>query len=650
MAKAGGSNLIEQHAEKGLLVLALAGLVFVVFKYVTSSPREFKPPSVISAQPLPPEKIDPTLQRRARKVKKTMGDAEPENAPIVDLTSEISRRQRLAFGGADDPYLGIWKRDFISLAPPVQMPEVIPPVDPGRPPNVKDMAIDIAPTAPLVCLKRELPARPDPSDMAAHGVASFDWGKLKAKWNAVVAATTIRPSLLVLSVRVDVRERPIGGDWGPAKPAPVTAMPLPVTVRGEERLFRLPDDIPKIPLYERNFSNEEEVLATIAFLEKLQPYVLQPPWYPIWWAGSQEWVDWKIHLPETQVSKKYVEGLGPGVREPGRPGRVPLVPTRRPTRRRPVRPTIEDYEGGPGPPVRRTPSRAPSRAPKRTVPRRPARPPRVPMEEGEMPGIRPRPRPGAKPKRPPLKKPEEEIEYVPPPDATPVPPLQQQIQEGTVLVWFHQDTGLELRKEYQFRVRLELKSPLYMEEEVVDDVEKDARVISLLTPPSEWSAPVSVPQATRFFVTGAMAQDRSLRATVFAFCYGERVMKTFKVYEGQPIGGKAKMKVPNPALRQQAVKRPGARGTPDEDEELPETVTKEVDFSTGAVAVEFDFNKAYDRPGLGPGRTVEMLYMDYRARLLRRILAEDRGKKEYRRLLEEVKRAKASATPKKRTR
>ena len=253
------------------------------------------------------------------------------------------------------------------------------------------------------------------------------------------------------------------------------------------------------------------------------------------------------------------------------------------------------------------------------------------------------------PRMPTRKPPKEEVPLEEPPKVTPVPPLQQQIQEGKILIWFHQDTGLEFRKEYQFRLKLAFLSPLYMQESHVDDI-ADARVIRLWTKPSDWSEPVSVPQATESFVTGAMAQQKYVRVTVFAFCYGERVMKTFNVYAGQAIGEKQTMQVPNPALRWGPAGRTPTRNPTGDETGPPRTVEKEVDFSTGSIVVEIDFRKQYEqRSGLGPRKTVEILYTDYRNRLARRLLVKDQRSKRYRKLLAEARRAQDAAKPKTRT-
>jgi len=644
MAKAGRSNLIEQHAEKGLLVLALVALVFVLFRYVTSSPRKFKPPPTISPKPLAPEQIDRRLLGKAKEIEKGMVDFDPDTTPIPDPTAEILERRRVAFGGTTDPYLQLWRGPYVAIENPRRMPEIIPP---PKPEGVKLVPIDIAPAAPLVSLQRELPDRADPSDVAAHVATTFAWKDLQDKWDKAFERTRFRPPLVVLSVQAEVRERVIGGEWGPPRPAAATTPPLSLSVGGQQRILRLPGDLPKVPLYEPDGSNLQEVKETIALLGSLQRPVLQPEWYWIWWPGYG-YVDWKIHLPATSVSQEYARKLeagevrGPSPRGRTVPPRSSVGPARGPLPRRPViAPVPEEYEEPR--PTRPPPART---APPRAVPPRRTREPtrsRIPPEL-ERSGVRPRPTPKPRPKpvRQPIRKPEETIEYEDPGEPTPVPPLQDQIKEGTVVVWFHQDTELESRKEYQFRLRLEFLNPLYMREQEVENI-ADARVISLLSPFSGWSAPVSVPQATDFYLAGAMAQDRYVRVNVFAFCFGERVSHTFKVYEGQPVGEKVVVKVPNPALRSRQAQGARPRAAGGETKPPPAVVEKEVDFSTGSVAVELDFDKAYDRPGLGPGRTVEMLYMDYRGRLLRRTLAVDQVDKRHRRLRGEVKRAQAAA-------
>jgi len=110
---------------------------------------------------------------------------------------------------------------------------------------------------------------------------------------------------------------------------------------------------------------------------------------------------------------------------------------------------------------------------------------------------------------------------------------------------------------------------------------------------------------------------------VFTQKWGQRVMSRFTVSKGEPIGGKALVEV----VRL--------------DTHKPEVV--KVSFNTGAIAVDFDFNKKQRIAGTNYYRTTtEMLYLDAEGRLRTRTEFEDVNSPRYKELLQEVRQAGAT--------
>jgi len=191
-----------------------------------------------------------------------------------------------------------------------------------------------------------------------------------------------------------------------------------------------------------------------------------------------------------------------------------------------------------------------------------------------------------------------------------VPPLRNQQEAGKVLVWLH-DTGLQPLKVYRYRIRLILINPLLTYPEDANDP-KDAAKPFIETQWSQWSAEVSVPRATEFFVVGGGTGKATME--VFAYSLGQRVKGKFSVAPGQLIGGWRDVKVTNPA-----------DGKP---------VVRPVDFSTGAVMVESDEKRV--QRAIVARDTVEILYLDDKGELRRRNGVDDMESLEYKRYEKEV--------------
>jgi len=182
----------------------------------------------------------------------------------------------------------------------------------------------------------------------------------------------------------------------------------------------------------------------------------------------------------------------------------------------------------------------------------------------------------------------------PPPDpgdanaskTSPEPP--EEPNTGILTLHFH-DTGVAVERKYQYRTRLVLVSPLLMQDGAVKDA-PDAAEPFVTSPWSDWSAEVSIARTARFFVTGAFAGKKQLTVTVFTQSLGQWVSQKFSIRAGEPIGGVENKVVVNPATAKE--------------------VAMDVNFSTGAVAVDIDFAKQILSRTGRPRLSQELIYLE----------------------------------------
>ena len=174
-------------------------------------------------------------------------------------------------------------------------------------------------------------------------------------------------------------------------------------------------------------------------------------------------------------------------------------------------------------------------------------------------------------------------------DASETPPIAPEAARTGILTLHFHDIGVVVERKYQYRTRLTLVSPLLTQDEAVVDA-KDAAEPFVTSPWSDWSAEVSIARTARFFVTGAFAGKKQLTVTVFTQGLGQWISQKFSIRAGEPIGGVENKVVVNPATAKE--------------------VAMDVNFSTGAVAVDIDFAKQIlSRTGrLRP--TQELIYLE----------------------------------------
>ncbi|MDY6914645.1 MAG: hypothetical protein SVT52_09360 [Planctomycetota bacterium] len=582
MAKASWVNAIERHAEKGILALCALFLLYSLVHWVFSSPRQVS----VANQVVAPDEVDRSLLDLANRVKALNDNARPRSKRPRDYTQEMQEIRSAAL--PEGITMGL-----SSPRPPVTLPG-----------NVETDKLELRvddfkeimpkPKAPKVWAGRELLQSGDePTDVvAAHIAVVYPWDQLAEAWNEKLKNSIIKLNLIVLKVITERQEQLPDGSWSPAKQIKTVSVPL---VDGSGRKLTMPVVLPY------NGRNADEVRRTLDELagDYWQQNIIEPEYWDVWWPTGQ-WGSWQIHLPRTEVSESAAEEDVSKVRRKPSRSRVPTTPT--------------DWRrtGNVIPPATRTTKRRPSGA--GGLPMDMMVPSREDIEAMRKKSRQPAPRTRVKTPKPAVAKPATPHTPVEAPKVTPVPDLYEQMQQGKVLAWQH-DNSVQNLKVYRYRVRLVFVSPLLACDEDVKS-SADARLLSLETPPSDFSEPVVVPKATEFFLAGSNPAQRAVRVIVFTHSLGQRVKASFNITPGRPIGRTQQVSVTNPM-----------------DGDLEK---RTADFSTGAIAVDFDFKKRV-RQGNMSRPTVEMLYLDERGRLRKRLLVEDKESERFKKLSNETR-------------
>ena len=425
----------------------------------------------------------------------------------------------------------------------------------------------------------ELPLQEPISDrLTAHVSMVYPWAQLQKNWNEKLRkAATVLPQLLAVEVQAEYRQQDAAGQWGPwtalKQDRPALQFSSGQIVSGSQ-----PPQAPAGPVDEMQARQLENQFALA------QEQILEPEYWMIWWPGHT-WVRWQNHLPTNSVAlpPQPVEDTLPHRPLTASPPVSPTVRRNQPTAF--VRATGGDEDdesmvfgnrGGLTPPRPAPTAPSPTRA-------RPA----LPLIPGEA----------------------------PPPEIPTIPSLPEQMLAGNVAAWLH-TTALEHGKTYQLRVRLVVLNPLLGQRQAAASP-ADAQMARLESPWSQPSDLVYVPKTTEFFLTGYSPVMNSMRVTVFSQCLGQTLSRSFTVHAGDAIGETYSEKVINP-----------------KDLTL---LRREVDYSTGAVAVWLDFAQRALRGGREMD-TAELLYMDSFGNLASRVEAGDKDSSRYRQLREDAKR------------
>lgn len=579
MAKEDQGSWLHQHVEKVVLGATVGLLLVMVGRWVISSPRQ--------VQGSRPDQIDEAQRLEAERVKRRHDNAEVPGWPRPDVLKELDKR-------TGNPIPPAYRMDMLTAAlPPLEFPDVI--LGPDQGPVLADMARSIlAPERPDVWLGHELP---DPKDgeklddkFVAHVAAVLDVGKISDGWAGTVAGTRIDPVLIFHTVEAQVQQMRPDGTWGPARPVKMR-IPELLNEDGE------PDPVAQIPPFDGKNTDDIQLAIDAIKGDFIQTYILEPGYDKIY-LPDYGWVTWRVHLPETRVSRDARKLQEQGQEQPVRRDKTAArlrAPVRRPSKADPRRAlSAEDF--------------------------------RRMMERGGR--IGPGPRTTGRTRRPPIKKrtpirkrpthTEKVIEELTEPL---MPSLAQQRRDGALVVWFH-DVSLKSGRTYRYRLRVMVLNPLYTRTaDVKEGSEKDATIAMIATPWSPWSEGKRVASLTQFYVSGhtSTASGKKINVEVFSHSLGQRVVKRFTVRKGEVIGQEARVEVTDPIDNT--------------------VVTRNVDFATGAIAVSFDFRRRiYKGKNFDAAYTTAMLYLDDNGRLKVRTRRDDARDKEYAKLREEAKR------------
>lgn len=605
MAKVSGPSVLEQHVEKGVLALCALFLIYAVFHWGLSSPDEEEAQKIFGKK-FAPDKTDQFLLEQATDQQKRIKSA---TAPTESIPPYVDTLKGILSNPLPTGLLQV--ADLSSPHVPATMPEQ----EQMPTTSLADIAAAIpAPAKPAVNAQRVLSEGNARDVEMAFGASMYPWEELTSRWRDMIK--TFDPRAIVVQQIVEVEELQADGTWG--NPRELSLQPLPRKDATGKVIVP-----PVLPGFDGK--NADAVRKAMDDLIKLDwPAQVLEPAYPSIWQ-QQQWLDWKAFLPETEWTNAVIDvGTTPGVTPMPTPGATPM-PTAAPT---PVpgvpytAPTPPPYTRPTPPPSTTGPYRLPPPAPagsgaaagvsglvadasRSFAPQQTPTPTAIPVPT-RIPLLTPTPKPTPTPVAPP-----------PPPVVAKVPTfptVQAQMIKGKVLAWFCAG-GIETGKTYRYRVKLKLVNPLLSYPEAVKDP-ADAKVQYVETPWSDWSNPVSVQRSSEFYLTGNSINQVSV--TIFTKVAGQLVKQTMSVAPGQAIGREGTVSIPNPAGGANQVVK--------------------VDFATGAVVVDINFNRQFQR---GPitKTTVEMTYLDAQGKLHTRLMDLDLSNLEYKRQNDEAKKA-----------
>ena len=525
----------------------------------------FGSPRKLESENLPLRRIDEELLAKAAAAEAAAKKATIVTKPLPDYDQAIQTLQSADFGSSSSRMVDL---GFAREALKIHVGPLVTRVKP----SVAELSKLPAPGGPEGRARMELPntAGELKDARAYHAALVYPWASVARLWQEKLAQTIIPSMPVVIDVEVQVQEKLPDGDWGAPRSIRTAAM------SSEANETRLLDQL-RQQIRSFDGGNALRVREAIRTLQSpaWQQWILMPPYWQIRDPKAKTWADWTLGLPAGPFEQ--VKPRAPAPKESGEGGVRPSPPAGE-------RPAATDtgrdrrYDETTGRFVRPVGEE-------------------WAIEEGRWDERR-----TDEVQRPTTVEPAEL-----PAAMAGVPPLTQQQQDGRVLVWFH-DANLAPMKIYRYQVRLVFLNPLLTYDQQCKDPE-DAKVATIETPWSDWSQEVSVPKSTVFFITGESPNSGEVVVTVFTRCLGEPVKEEFYVKIGRPIGEKVLKQVTHPVSN--------------------ELVREETDFTTGAIAVDFDFDKKIVSDDL-PHTTVEMLYLDERGRLRTRTRAADEEDEDYR--------------------
>ena len=536
-------NPVEQHLEKAVLALCAGFFVVALVIWGLSSPRGMELTTAQGREKVPPDGLDAILSERANRLVNEVRNVSPEPVQIPDYLADITLLQTKPMDKIGPPVI---------LTPPSQ-PRETRSLDVTRTDAASLEQLIPPPPKPIVRADRELPYTLTRSEelTTARIVSVYPWNQLVEQWKTPLRNARVPSTPVVVAVEAQVQQLRPDGTWG----EPRLEKGLNIDIDADES----PLTIPEIPAYTGDNADAITELVKVLKTDEWQVSILQPEYWKIWWPGG-DWVEWRVNLPQTEVSQAAkAESEQPVEATP----LAALAARPSPASRRRVEQSsgevssqipVEDPE------FYMAAMRSMSRDMGDT--RQPPRTSRIPERSGPSVAV---------------------PEAPPPPEPTYIPNLAWQKNFGKVLVWMH-DISPRPGMTYRYRLRLKLLNPLLTYKNSAK-TPQDASLSYLLSPFSEWTDPVSIPEVTEFFVVGGTESSGSVYVDVFTRALGQQVKESFAVLPGQPIGTLRQIDLTNPATGK--------------------TEKVGVDFTTRSIAVDFDFNKQLP----GERTTTEVLYL-----------------------------------------
>lgn len=656
MAKEQPNNIMQQHIEKIVLGVCVLALVISFAVYGVGSSGTVQ----LGGRDVPLAEADEAVLTAAQQREQQAEQADIELPPVKTFRGQIRQAQNEPL---PDDMLEQWPNtalsggmEYLPAGPEfAAFPDVEPYVPAGGAEGAEEITLAqvqaqlLRPRLHGVKAARELRNLPEdsrrrPEATVVHGVGSYAIADTLDVWKRDLAKRGIPARFAVVGVRIERSRMNLDGTWG--EPEPVTPV-----VQLDRGLMPQPDYKDAVPKYDGTAGGRQEVRRAMEQISleldqiRIEPEdpderpetkwivtgpnealnrllsILQPPYVQdIYIPARGEWGPWQVNLPKNPISKAEQSRLDAEMDEDGQRER----PGRRPSPRRPYSPPPRPYSP-------RRPYAPGLQAPPR---RRPG------PFEGGPPGYgdeyRPPRRPSGGETRPPRERdPDRQEEELPPLDVTAVPPMDQQLFDGRVLVWWHDTRDLQPGATYRYRYRLVVTNPLlsYDEPGQVKDA-ADAKERFLETRWSDWSVSVRAPELADLFVTGRVNMElngerlRKAYIMVFRQVRGQTLKEQFDVSEGELIGGTRSREFFDPLVG--------------------ERVTRNIDFATGDVVIDLDFKtvevRGTDRP------SVDVTYVDAQGRMQRASLVDvlppdSRRRKLYEKREAEAKRAAEAVAP-----
>lgn len=639
MAMTNDVNLIERHIEK--IILAAAVLFLVVVVLLVASPAEVRlqaaPQLGEPGESYSPKEVDERLLRMSAELEKITGEAKPTPEVPPDFLAELEAV--FAGAGTVPPFRVVWTPPSVPLEATDKEP------DPGgKTVNIRGLMRLAEGDKPLIDqpetnAAREVQVRMRTQEevdagqplykynevIAIHGAALFRLGQLHKKWLKDLADTAVTARLTVAVVEVQRRERQAGGNWSaPTLISRITSDAVP---------------LPALPAYDgKNLQEVRLAIEDLAILD-VQESIVEPPYWDILGRDGSK-TSWLINKPRTDVSDLMDVSSLPAARTPASGGRRPVrtVGPRTPAGRGlppgALPPGAGGFDSRMGTPRTRRTVRT-GRTSSYDAARRESEAAAAARARSHAAGRGTAAQRQAAARAAGAAEARRSVEarrrriagrttsgryratgVVEPGVTNQVPTFQQQLDDpaGIVEVWFH-DTDLRECVTYSYSVRLVMINPLFGLFGVVGD-KADAEEVTLSTEWSAWSEPVPVERPTEFFMAEA-GGGGMVPVDVFTMKWGQRVRQNFTVRQGEPIGGKATVKLWK--LGEQ------------------ELVDVEVDFATGAIAVDLAFGKKRPMPNTAiVSSTTELLYLDVDGQLRTRTPLADKESARYKKLIGEA--------------